>query len=121
MPSGSGSSSGALVVAGLEVTALVGLTGAAAPGGAATGLNGLRGRAGRSVSAPGGAAGMPGGPALGETLVLAVLLAGNTVALAGPPASANGSACGCASLALPVADARLLSGAGLLPEPMTAR
>ena len=113
MPWGSGSSSGELVAADTEGTALVGLTGTATPDGTATGASGLRGRTGRAVpAAPGSPAGPPGRSraelAFGPVFALARSVAG----FAAPSLSSSGAACGDALLGLPAASAVLASGAG---------
>src|ERR1035441_4953507 len=120
MPCGSGSSSGELVAAGTGVTVVAGLAGTAA----ATGTNGLREPAGRSVPAAGSPAGPPGrliaGAAFGAVFALAGLLPGGAVAFAAPWLLIGGPACGGALLGPPVGAPRLFSRVRLPFGPKTS-
>src|ERR1035441_8192350 len=120
MPCGSGSSSEELVAAGTGVTVAAGLAGTAP----ATGTNGLREPAGRSVPAAGSPAGPPGrliaGAAFGAVFALAGLLPGGAVTFAAPWLLIGGPACGCAPLGSPIGAALLFSAGRLLFGPKTA-
>src|ERR1039457_2901778 len=119
MPCGSGSSSGEPVVAGTGGTVVAGVVGAAV----ATGTNGLREPAGRSVPAAGSPAGPPGrliaGAAFGAVFALAGLLPGGAVVFAAPWLLIGGPACDCALLGPPVGAPRLFSAGRLLFGPKT--